>query len=79
MEEIEVIDYGCDARPREGQIVFVGGGVAQYRDGVFYTGMEDPRYERPIQWNVTWWLPTDGEGIYLATRKWKRVNLTAIA
>jgi hypothetical protein len=45
--------------PQEGQIVFVHGGVAQYRDGVFYTGMEDPRWERPIQWDVTWWLPTD--------------------
>ncbi len=44
-------------RPDEGQIVFVHGGVAQYRDGVFYTGMEDPRWMRPIVWDVKWWLP----------------------
>lgn len=44
-------------RPDEGQIVFVAGGVAQFREGVFYTGMEDPRWMRPIQWEVEWWLP----------------------
>jgi hypothetical protein len=46
--------------PRNKQIVFVDGGVAQFRDGVFYTGMEDPRYTRPIQWEVKWWLPIFG-------------------
>jgi len=45
--------------PDEGQIVFVHGGVAMYRDGVFYTGMEDPRWTRPIKWEVTWWSPID--------------------
>ncbi len=43
--------------PDEGQIVFVCGGVAQYREGIFYTGMEDPRWKRPIQWEVKWWYP----------------------
>ena len=43
--------------PEEGEIVFVRGGVAQYRGDVFYTGMEDPRYTRPIQWEVDWWMP----------------------
>ena len=46
--------------PAEGQIVFVEGGVAQYRNGEFFTGMEDPRYGRPIQWEVKWWLPIHG-------------------
>lgn len=45
--------------PVEGQIVFIHGGVAQYREGVFYSGMEDPRWTRPIQWEVKWWLPLD--------------------
>ncbi len=47
------------AAPENGRIVFVHGGVAQYRDGVFYTGMEDPRWARPIQWVVEWWLPIE--------------------
>lgn len=46
--------------PVEGQFVIVEGGIAQYRDGVFYTGMEEPRYTRPIQWAVAWWLPLAG-------------------
>ena len=45
------------ARPAEDQIVFVDGGIAQYRSGVFYTGMEEPRYARPIKWTVTHWMP----------------------
>ncbi len=45
------------ACPAEGEIVFVQGGVAQYRKGLYYTGMEDPRWERPILWTVTWWYP----------------------
>ena len=44
-------------RPRENQVVIVHGGVAQYRQGLFYTGMEDPRYARPILWPVTCWQP----------------------
>ncbi len=47
----------ADSQPFEGQIVFVDGGVAQYRDGAFYTGMEDPRYARKIMWPVTHWMP----------------------
>jgi hypothetical protein len=43
--------------PKEGEIVFVEGGVAQYRGGTFYSGMDDPRYTRPIQWPVKWWKP----------------------
>lgn len=50
--------------PSHGEIVGVHGGVAQYRNGNFYTGMEDPRWERSIQWAVTHWVrltpPGDG-------------------
>ena len=46
-----------DDLPKQDQIVIVHGGIAQYRSGVFYTGMEDPRYQRPIQWLVTHWMP----------------------
>ncbi len=45
--------------PDEDEIVFVHGGIAQYRDGKFYTGMEDPRWQRHITWPVTWWWPID--------------------
>ena len=47
----------ADEIPREGQVVIVHGGVAQYRKGSFYTGMEYPQYERKIQWEVTHWMP----------------------
>jgi len=51
----------CDQAPAENQIVVVAGGIAQYRGGVFYTGMEDPRFTRPIQWKVTQWMPLPTE------------------
>ena len=71
--------------PREGQIVFVHGGVAEYRNGTFYTGMEDPRFERPIQWRVTWWCPIDSDPRADQRRKemarthWKLALLAAFA
>lgn len=52
-----------DTLPEEGQIVFVEGGTAQFRQGSFYTGMEEPLYTRRIQWDVKWWLPMTAEGI----------------
>jgi hypothetical protein len=63
------------APPREGQYVFVEGGIAQYRNGVFYTGMEDPRWTRPIQWAVEWWLPTTANGIADAVREWDTCSI----
>ncbi len=42
--------------PQEGAVVLVAGGVAQYRDGIWYTGMEEPLYQRPIEWDVKWWM-----------------------
>jgi hypothetical protein len=56
--------------PAEGQIVFVEGGIVQFRKGVFYTGMELPKYARPIQWDVEWWLPMYASAIQEAVRKW---------
>ena len=47
----------AEREPDEGQIVGVDGGIAQYRNGVFYTGMEEPKFTRPIQWEVKWWKP----------------------
>ncbi len=41
--------------PVDGQIVVVHGGVAQFRNHEFYTGMEAPQYLRPIKWVVTHW------------------------
>lgn len=43
--------------PGEYQIVIVHGGIAQYRLGHFWTGMEDPRFGRRIEWDVTHWMP----------------------
>lgn len=43
-------------RPLQDEIVIVHGGIAQYRNGVFYTGMETPQFRRPIQWAVTHWM-----------------------
>lgn len=44
-------------QPHENEIVLVHGGIAQYRDGKFYTGMETPQFTRPIVWEVKHWLP----------------------
>lgn len=44
--------------------VIVAGGIAmQKTGGEWFTGMEDPRYERPLQWPPKWWMPipTDTE------------------
>lgn len=43
--------------PIEGQIVQVAGGIAQYRNETFYTGMSTPIFTRPIIWTVLWWKP----------------------
>lgn len=43
--------------PADDVTVLVAGGVAQYRSGVWYTGMEEPLFRRPIEWPVTYWMP----------------------
>ena len=43
--------------PNDGEPVLVSGGTAVWRDGVWYTGMEEPLFQRPIEWKVTHWMP----------------------
>ncbi len=59
-----------DHEPYTNQIVVVHGGIAQYRAGEFYTGMEWPQYARKIQWPVTHWfaLPKPPEPISTAPK-----------
>lgn len=64
MRSIEGVVVWMEAavcQPKQYDIVLVLGGIAQYRDGVFYTGMTPgPHFTRPIIWDVTHWayLPT---------------------
>jgi len=43
--------------PEEYITVMVAGGIARYVDGVWWTGMEEPLYQREIKWEVTHWKP----------------------
>ncbi len=43
--------------PAEKLPVLVDGGIAMWRDGVWYTGMEEPWFQRPIEWTVRRWAP----------------------
>ena len=43
----------------ENTIVWVPGGLAEKRDGTWYTGMDVPRFQRPIQWYVWCWKLLD--------------------
>ncbi|KKL78801.1 hypothetical protein LCGC14_2021280, partial [marine sediment metagenome] len=43
--------------PAEKLPVLVDGGMAMWRDGVWYTGMEEPWFQRPIEWTVRRWAP----------------------
>ena len=40
----------------EGVALIVSGGIAMKKNGTWYTGMEEPLYKRPIQWEVTGWM-----------------------
>ncbi len=38
--------------------VIVAGGIAmQKTGGEWFTGMEEPLYQRPLQWQPKWWMP----------------------
>jgi len=38
--------------------VIVAGGIAmQKTGGEWFTGMEEPRYERALEWQPKWWMP----------------------
>ena len=46
-----------DRLPDSEMPVIVPGGLAVYRNGTWFTGMEEPLYKRPMQWDVTHWIP----------------------
>jgi hypothetical protein len=52
-------DDFCPMSPEcapKGVPVLVSGGIAMKKTGgQWFTGMEDPAFERPIQWEVKWW------------------------
>lgn len=51
----------ADELPPNGVPVIVCGGIAMRKTGgEWFTGMEDPRYERQLEWEPTWWarIPT---------------------
>lgn len=41
--------------PLHGEIVFVSGGLGQYRDGKWYSATDCPPLTREIEWEVTHW------------------------
>ena len=47
----------ADRLPKDGQILIVSGGIAQYRGGFWWTGMEEPLFMRMIVWKVTHYMP----------------------
>lgn len=46
-----------DRLPPPNTTVIVPYGVARFRDGTWYTGMEEPLFQREIKWPVTHWQP----------------------
>ena len=46
-----------DKLPEEFITVIVPGGIAQYKGGNWYTGMEEPLFLRQIVWEVPYWMP----------------------
>ena len=49
---------GKDRLPEFGEEVFVEGGLAMLRgNGNWYSGMEEPRYTRVIEWKPRHWMP----------------------
>ena len=62
MRESRYRDSDIGRQPIEtapkGVPVIVAGGVAmQKTGGEWFTGMEEPLYQRPLQWEPTWWMP----------------------
>lgn len=43
--------------PPEGVPVIVAGGIAMLKtDGKWYTGMEEPLFQRALEWTPKWWM-----------------------
>lgn len=51
-------DWQPENTAPKGVPVIVSGGIAMKKTGgLWYTGMEEPMYQRPIQWEVKGWMP----------------------
>lgn len=42
--------------PPEFQPVIISGGIGMMKHGLWFSGMEYPLYERPLEWKPTWWM-----------------------
>lgn len=61
--EIEVIDTS-HKMPPDGVPVIVAGGTAMRKTGgEWFTGMEEPLFQRPLQWEPLWWAPIPGDNV----------------
>ena len=59
--EIEIIDTK-DRMPPKGVPVIVCGGTAMLKTGgEWFTGMEEPLFQRRIEWEPLWWAPIPGD------------------
>lgn len=56
---IEAMKRNPETTPK-GIPVLVDGGVAMKKTGgEWFTGMEEPMFQRPLQWEPTFWIPLD--------------------
>ena len=54
----------ANVMPPKGVPVLVAGGVAMLKTGgEWFTGMEEPLFQRPLEWTPKWWakIPVDNE------------------
>lgn len=57
-DQIDIVWIDIDNKsymPLHEEIVFVDGGLAQYRDGIWYSATDTPPLKRPITWPVKHW------------------------
>lgn len=48
--------------PPKGVPVLVAGGVAMMKTGgEWFTGMEEPLFQRPLKWTPKWWMKIPNE------------------
>jgi len=56
-EGVQITPMPPECAPK-GAPVLVAGGIAMKKTGgQWFTGMEEPAFEHPIQWEVKWWAP----------------------
>ena len=57
LREREASRQPIETAPK-GVPVLVAGGLAMKKTGgEWFSGMEEPLYQRPLQWSPTWWMP----------------------